>query len=65
MSAGNMEKVLRLMADKIQPTDAFPDEAAAIVREVERKEAAEDGGGDSESGGRRRAHETLTVATAP
>ena len=30
---------LRLMADKIQPTDAFPDEAAARIREVERKEA--------------------------
>ena len=30
---------MRQMADKIQPTADFPDEAAAIVREVERKEA--------------------------
>ena len=30
---------MRQMADKIQPTDTFPDAAAAIVREVERKEA--------------------------
>lgn len=30
---------MRQMADKIMPTDAFPDAAAAIVREVERKEA--------------------------
>lgn len=30
---------MKLMADKIMPTDAFPDEAAAVVREVERKEA--------------------------
>lgn len=30
---------MKIMADKIQPTEAFPDEAAAIVKEVERKEA--------------------------
>lgn len=30
---------MRQMADKIMPTEAFPDEAAAIVKEVERKEA--------------------------
>ena len=30
---------MRQMADKIMPTDSFPDEAAAIVKEVERKEA--------------------------
>ena len=30
---------MRQMADKIMPTDAFPDEAAAVVKEVERKEA--------------------------
>ena len=30
---------MKIMADKIMPTEAFPDEAAAIVREVERKEA--------------------------
>ena len=30
---------MKLMADKIQPTEAYPDEAAAIVKEVERKEA--------------------------
>jgi hypothetical protein len=30
---------MKIMADKLQPTDAYPDEAAAIVKEVERKEA--------------------------
>jgi hypothetical protein len=30
---------MRQMADKIAPSDAFPDEAAAFVKEVERKEA--------------------------
>jgi hypothetical protein len=30
---------MRMMAEKITPTMAYPDEAAAIVREVERKEA--------------------------
>lgn len=30
---------MRQMADKIMPTEGFPDEAAAIVKEVERKEA--------------------------
>lgn len=30
---------MKIMADKIMPTEAFPDEAAAIVKEVERKEA--------------------------
>ena len=30
---------MKQMADKIMPTEAFPDEAAAIVKEVERKEA--------------------------
>ena len=30
---------MKLMADKIQPTEEYPDEAAAIVKEVERKEA--------------------------
>ena len=30
---------MRQMADKIHPTEDYPDEAAAIVREVERKEA--------------------------
>jgi hypothetical protein len=30
---------MRQMADKIQPNEEFPDEAAAIVKEVERKEA--------------------------
>lgn len=30
---------MKQMADKIQPTDDYPDEAAAIVKEVERKEA--------------------------
>lgn len=30
---------MRIMAEKIMPTEAFPDEAAAIVKEVERKEA--------------------------
>lgn len=30
---------MKQMADKITPTEAFPDEAAAIVKEVERKEA--------------------------
>jgi hypothetical protein len=30
---------MKRMADKIMPTDAYPDEAAAIVKEVERKEA--------------------------
>ena len=30
---------MKLMAEKITPNDAFPDEAAAIVKEVERKEA--------------------------
>ena len=30
---------MKLMAEKIQPTEAFPDEASAIVKEVERKEA--------------------------
>ncbi len=30
---------MKQMAEKIQPTEAFPDEAAAVVREVERKEA--------------------------
>ena len=30
---------MRQMADKIMPTEAFPDEAAAFVKEVERKEA--------------------------
>ena len=30
---------MRIMADKIQPTADYPDEAAAIVKEVERKEA--------------------------
>ena len=30
---------MKMMADKIQPTEAYPDEAAAIVKEVERKEA--------------------------
>ena len=30
---------MRRMADKIMPTEEFPDEAAAIVKEVERKEA--------------------------
>ncbi len=30
---------MRQMADKIQPTEAFPDDAAARIREVERKEA--------------------------
>lgn len=30
---------MKIMADKIMPTEAFPDEAAAVVREVERKEA--------------------------
>ena len=30
---------MRQMAEKITPTDAYPDQAAAIVREVERKEA--------------------------
>ena len=30
---------MKLMSEKIAPTPAFPDEAAAIVKEVERKEA--------------------------
>ena len=30
---------MKIMADKIQPTEDYPDEAAAIVKEVERKEA--------------------------
>ena len=30
---------MKLMSEKIAPTEAFPDEAAAIVKEVERKEA--------------------------
>lgn len=30
---------MKHMADKIQPTETYPDEAAAIVKEVERKEA--------------------------
>lgn len=30
---------MKMMADKIMPTEAFPDEASAIVKEVERKEA--------------------------
>ena len=30
---------MRLMADKIQPNENYPDEAAAIVKEVDRKEA--------------------------
>ena len=30
---------MKQMADKIMPTEAYPDEAAAIVKEVERKEA--------------------------
>jgi hypothetical protein len=30
---------MKQMAEKIAPTDAYPDEAAAIVRDVERKEA--------------------------
>ena len=30
---------MKMMADKIMPTEDFPDEAAAIVKEVERKEA--------------------------
>ena len=30
---------MKIMADKIMPTEAFPDEAAAVVKEVERKEA--------------------------
>lgn len=30
---------MKIMADRIQPTETFPDEAAAIVKEVERKEA--------------------------
>ena len=30
---------MRQMADKIMPTEDFPDEAAAVVKEVERKEA--------------------------
>lgn len=30
---------MKIMADRIQPTETFPDEAAARVKEVERKEA--------------------------
>lgn len=30
---------MKIMSDKIQPTESYPDEAAAIVKEVERKEA--------------------------
>lgn len=30
---------MKLMSEKVAPTEAFPDEAAAIVKEVERKEA--------------------------
>lgn len=30
---------MKIMADKIMPTESYPDEAAAIVKEVERKEA--------------------------